>query len=100
MLQLQCLGNEVDVTGEDLERQCLRVDALRAPLSALVDVEEAKVLAQRVEVGPEHRVVHPRPAVEHEQRDPLADLLDVDAVAVAQADEHAPERNVGRTFTI
>jgi hypothetical protein len=87
--ELQRLCEQVDVPGEDVEREGLRVDAVGAALAALVDVEDAEVVGKRIEIGPELRVIHAGPAVEHDQREPVPELLDRHAVAVAQRDEHA-----------
>ena len=71
-LEPERVGEQVDVAREDLEAERRRVDALAAPLAALVDVEDAAIVAERVEPGPEVRVVEPRPAVEDDQRQPVA----------------------------
>ena len=78
------LGEQVDVAGEDLERERRRIDALAAPLSALVDVEQPELVAERVEVRPEHGVVEPGPAVQHDQREAGADLLDEETDSVRE----------------
>ena len=88
-VELEGLGQQVDVPGEDLERERRGVDPLGATLPALVDVEQAVLVAERVEVGPEHRVIQTRPAVQNDQRKAAADLLDVEVVAVRQHELHA-----------
>ena len=90
-IEVEGLGQQVDVPGENLERERRGVDPLGAALAALVDVEHAVLVAQRIEVGPEHRMVQPRPAVEHDQRIAGADLLDVEVVAIRQRDLHAKD---------
>src|SRR5205085_5790705 len=72
------------------ERERLRVDALAPPLAALVDVEQAELVPERVEPRAEHRVVEPRPAVEDDEREAAPDLLDEHAVAVGEPNLHAP----------
>jgi hypothetical protein len=51
-------------------------------LPALVDVQQPELVTERIEEGPEHAVVEPRPAVKHDQRKPVADLDDVERDAV------------------
>jgi hypothetical protein len=82
------LGEQVDVACEHLERERLRVDPLAPSLAALVHVEEAKLVAERIEPGPEGRVVEPRPAVEDDQREAAPDLLDEHPVPVGQPNLH------------
>ena len=65
------LGKQVDIAREDLEAEGRRVDALALPLSALVDVEDAELLAERVEPRAQVLVVEPRPAVKHHEGEPL-----------------------------
>jgi hypothetical protein len=67
----------------------LRVDALRAALAALVDVQNPVVTRERVQVWPEHVVIQARPAVQHDQRETTSEFLDVEAVAARQRDKHA-----------
>src|SRR5439155_15108911 len=88
-VELERLGQQVDVAGEDLERERGGIDPLRAPLPALVDVEHAVLVAERVEVRPEHRVVESWSAVQPYQRKAAADLLDVEVLAVRQRELHA-----------
>src|SRR5438270_1598911 len=87
--ELEGLGQQVDVPGEDLERECRGVDPLGAALPALVAAEQAVLVAERVEVRPEHRVVEPRPPMQNDQRKAAADLLYVEVVAVRQHELHA-----------
>ena len=78
----------VHVAGVLLERPGLRRRRVRPALGALVDEQEPAVVAQRVEPVAEHRVVEPRAAVEHDQRQVAGSaLLDVQA-RVAGVDEH------------
>ncbi len=94
-VELERLRQPVDVPREDLEGERRRIDTLALPLSALVDVEDAELLAERVEPGPQVRVVEPRPAVEDDQRQPrLADGLDEHRVAVGELDVHESALNV------
>ena len=67
-IELERLGEQVDVPREDLEAERRRIDPLALPLPALVDVEDTKLLAERVQPGPKVRVVEPRPAVEDYER--------------------------------
>ena len=62
------LGEQVDVAREDVEREGRGVDPIAPALAALVHVEQAELVSERVEPGSEHRVVHPRPAVEDDHR--------------------------------
>src|SRR5439155_17879471 len=89
-VELERLGEQVDVPGEDLERQGFRIDAVGAALAALVNVKQAKVVAQRVEVRPEHRVVQTRPAVENDQRKAIAVLHHKQPVTIWEVDFHLP----------
>src|SRR5207248_5931286 len=82
------LREQVDVAREHVERERGRVDTLAAALSPLVDVEEPELVSERIEPRPEHRVVHPRSAVEDDQREALAELLDEDPVPVRERDSH------------
>jgi hypothetical protein len=82
LVELERLGEQVDVAGEDVERQRGGIDPLAAPLPALVDVKQLEVVAERVEVGPKRAVVEPGAAVEHDHREAVADLLDVQRDAV------------------
>ena len=66
-LEVERLGERVDVAGEDLERECLRVDPVASSLPPLVEVEQPDVLGERIEVGTEHRVVEAWPAVQDDQ---------------------------------
>ena len=81
-------SEQVDVAGEDVERERLGVDPVAAPLAALVDVQQPELVAERVEPRPEHRVVEAGPAVQHDQREAVADLLDEQPVAVGELDVH------------
>ncbi len=85
-LQPERLSKQVDVAGEDVERQRRGIDPLAAPLPALVHVEQPELVAERVEVGPKRAVVEPRPAVQHDHREAVADLLDVQRDAVRELD--------------
>ena len=67
-VELERLGEQVDIPREDLEAERRRIDPLALPLPALVDVEDTELLAERVEPGPQVRVVEPRPAVEDYER--------------------------------
>src|SRR5919109_63183 len=88
-VETERLGEQVDVAGEDLEAQRLRVDALALPLASLVDVEHAELIAERVEPGTEVRVVEPRPPVEDDEREAaLSYRFDEERVAVRQPDVH------------
>ena len=78
----------LDVGGVMRERPRPRRRRLRAPRAALVDEQQAAAVAQRVEVGAEHRVVEAGPAVQDEQRQlALAALGHVQA-CVTDVDEH------------
>src|SRR5262249_11967284 len=98
-VELQGSGEQIDVAGEDLEAERRRVDALRTALASFVDVEEPVLVSERVEIGPEHRVVESRPAVENDQRKAAADLFDVEVVAVRQRDLHPKNPKPGRIVT-
>ena len=81
------LGEQVDIAREDLQAESRRVDALAPPLSALVDVEDAELLAERVEPRPQVDVVEPSTAVEHDEREPLvAHRFDEERVSVGELD--------------
>ena len=82
------LCEQVDVAREDLQRERRRIDALAAALAALVHVEQAELVAERIEPRPEHRVVHARAAVEDDEREALADFLDEHPVPVGESHIH------------
>ena len=96
--------NPAHALGEDLSRLSLHELEARVALlrrRALVDVEEPELVRQRVEPGPEHRVVEPRPTVQDEQREPVAELLDEERDPVGRAcrdptSVHSTARSVGR----
>ena len=67
-LELERLGEQVDVPCEDLEAERRRIDPLALPLSALVDIEDSELLGERVEPGAQVRVVEPRPTMEDYER--------------------------------
>jgi hypothetical protein len=70
------------------ERPRPRRRSLRAPGAALVDEQQAAAVAQRIQVGAEHRVVEAGAAVQDEQRKlALAPLGHVQA-RVTDVDEH------------
>ena len=80
--------HRLDVGGVMSQRPRPRRRRLRAPGTALVDEQQAAAIAQRVQVGAEHRVVEARPAVQDEQRQiALAALGHVQA-RVTDVDEH------------
>jgi hypothetical protein len=85
-LEPERLGEQIDVPCEDVERERGRIDALAEPLSTLVDVEQPKLVPERVEVGPKAGVVEPGPTVEDDQRQAVADLLDVERDTVGELD--------------
>src|SRR5262245_55277176 len=87
LIELERFGEQIDVGCEGLERERLWIDTVGAALSTLVYIQHTEVLAEGIEVRPKHRVIHPT-AVQHDQREPLADLLDADPVAVAERNEH------------
>ena len=68
----------------------IKTAAIAAALATLIQVQEAEVLGERVQVGPEHGVVDPGAAVEDDEGRPLAELLDVEADAVGQIYAHPP----------
>src|SRR5215207_4430561 len=65
------LGKQVDIAREDLEAEGRRVDSLALSLTALVHVEDAELLAERVEPRAQVGVVEPRTAVEQYEGEPL-----------------------------
>jgi hypothetical protein len=82
------VGQHVDVPREDLEAQRRRLNALAAPLAPLVDVDHTGDIGERVEPGPEGGVVEPGPAVENDQRQPVAaEVFDEHPVAVGQPND-------------
>ena len=87
-LQLERFREQVDVAGEDVERQRRGIHPLAAPLAALVHVEQPELVTERVEVGPKPSVVEPRPAVEDDHRKAVPDLFDEERHAVLQTHIH------------
>jgi hypothetical protein len=87
-LERQRFGHQVDVAREAFEGERRRVDALAAPLAALVDVQQAELVAERGEPRLRGGVIEPGPAVEDDQREPVggAGLLDEQGVAVGEPD--------------
>ena len=84
-IELERLGEQVDIPREDLEAERRRIDPLALSLPALVDVEDTKLLAERVQPGPKVRVVEPRPPVEdYERQAVIPDRLDEDRVTVRE----------------
>ena len=84
------LREAVDILGEAFERQGCGIDAIASALAALVHIDKAHVLGQRVEVRPERRVVEARPSVQDDERRPFAQLLDMQADAVGELYAHPP----------
>jgi hypothetical protein len=83
------IGEEVDVPGEDIHGERRGLDALATALAALVDVEDAELFPERIEIGTEHRMVEPGTAVQDDERQALlADLLDEELDAVWKANAH------------
>lgn len=55
---------------------------IRAALRALVDQDQAKAVRERIQVVSEHVMVQAGPAVQHEDRVPVASLEDVQPCVV------------------
>jgi hypothetical protein len=86
-LELEGVREPVDVLREDLEAERARIDPPAPTLPTLVDVEETELGAERVQPGPEVRVVEARPTVEDDQRQPVAaEVVDEERVAVEEPD--------------
>ena len=86
-LERERVCEQVDVAGEDVERERGGVDPLAAALAALVDVEDAELLRERIEPRPQVRVVKSRPAVKDDQREAVAGkILYEERVPVVELD--------------
>ena len=82
-------GEQVDVVREGVEAQGCRVDSVASALPPLVDVEQPELVAERVEPRRHVGVVEPRPAVQDDHGEALADLVDEEGNAVGELDLHA-----------
>src|SRR5512132_3225723 len=79
----------LDVGGLALDRPGLWRRRLRAPGRALVDEEQPAQVAERIQIGAEHRVVEARAAVQDEERELTTAALGHVQARVTYVDEHA-----------
>ena len=87
-LEPERAGHRLDVGGVMLEPPGLGRRGVRAPGGALVDEQQPAAVAERVEIGAEHRVVEARSAVEHEEREVARAALRHVQADVTDVDEH------------
>jgi hypothetical protein len=87
-LELERLGESVDVGAELRERELLSRNTVAAPVPALVVEDEPELVRERLEVRNPRRVVAAGTAVDEHEREAVADLVDVEGDAVCEHDVH------------